>query len=179
MFFRHYNIREIKPLQVPLTLSCAECVTVAASFWTRHVYVPLWSLDTLVMLRALVKSSFWRIVTWSLLSPLLRPLSFEAKFSFGFVKVIADAIGDMCDDENCDIDPVPKPNAATPPVPLSPPLTLSAEAAGGRGFPSFSHVNESGRSPVPITHWILVRSPTFKSRANENGVILGGTERWC
>lgn len=43
------------------------------------------------------------------------------------------------------------------------------------GCPSLSQVNVSGRSPVPMTHCMLVRSPTFRSRANENGVILGGT----
>lgn len=64
----------------------------------------------------------------------------------------AEAEGKMGDEENCDNDPEPIPNTATPPVPLSPPLTLSAEAADGRAFPSFSQVNESGRSPVPITH---------------------------
>ncbi|KAL7739017.1 hypothetical protein ACLKA6_001927 [Drosophila palustris] len=109
------------------------------------------------MLRALVKSSFWRIVTWPLLSPLLRPLSFDVTCSF--VKVIADADADDDDDDDADADagdekcdPEPEPNAATPPVPLSPPLTLSTVTAGGKGFPSFSQVNESGRSPVPITH---------------------------
>lgn len=41
---------------------------------------------------------------------------------------------------------------------------------------SFSHAKLSGMSPVATTHCILVRSPTFKSRAKAKGVIFGGTE---
>lgn len=43
------------------------------------------------------------------------------------------------------------------------------------GTSSFSQTNVSGKSPVPTTHWILVRSPTLTSRAKPNGVIFGGT----
>lgn len=43
------------------------------------------------------------------------------------------------------------------------------------GTSSFSQTKNSGRSPVPTTHWMLVRSPTFRSRTNANGVIFGGT----
>lgn len=45
------------------------------------------------------------------------------------------------------------------------------------GTLSFSHVNVNGKSPVATTHCMLVRSPTFKSRAKLKGVILGGTEK--
>ena len=45
------------------------------------------------------------------------------------------------------------------------------------GIPSLSQVKLSGRSPVATTHWTLVRSLTFRSLANANGVILGGTAR--
>lgn len=43
------------------------------------------------------------------------------------------------------------------------------------GSPSLSQVKFSGKSPVVTTHWMLVRSFTFKSLAKVNGVILGGT----
>lgn len=54
---------------------------------------------------------------------------------------------------------------------------MSVSLSGG-GSPSLSQTNVMGRSPDTTTHWTLILSPNFKSRANVKGVILGGTERY-
>lgn len=56
-----------------------------------------------------------------------------------------------------------------------PELVELVELVMRRGRPSLSQVKFSGRSPVATTHWTLVRSFTFRSLANANGVIFGGT----
>lgn len=122
---------------LPLTRSWAECETVAASLCTRQVYMPLWDRSTLVMLNALLKSSYCLIVIVDTAEAFSCPLRWSS----------------------------PPP---LPPTADEPPLVIATS--------SLSQVKDSGKSPVTTTHCMLVRSPTFKSRANVNGVIFGGTE---
>lgn len=142
-------------VRLPLTWRSAEWATVAAPLATRQVYVPLCAGAIVLMLRALVKASYWRMVmaflgdcsAWpSALGPRLGPLIASPGPAGAWTRLWLDG-GASCD------------------------VLISI------GTLSLSHVNVSGRSPVTTTHCTLVRSPTFKSRAKLKGVILGGTER--
>ena len=153
---------------LPLTWRGAEWATVAAPLVTRQVYVPLCAGAIVLRLRALLKASYCRMVIPSYgVTALTTPDAAAASlfldrclFSWLF-----------------DFPRFPAPLVPPPPrIPLTPDNDSICVLAS-IGTLSLSHVNVSGRSPVTTTHCMLVRSPTFKSRAKLKGVILGGTER--